>query len=120
VTGFVNYKLYYDKSFRYPPMLDTQMEDAAGGIVAIIHDLVGPLATRAPDCLRLVYQHTPASSLRLEDAAGGLVAISHDLVGSQTFAHSALVYHPRHQGLACSYCILVNILSQRTGFILSV
>ena len=39
MMGFVNYKLYYDRSFRYPPLLDTRLEDAAGGIVAVIHDL---------------------------------------------------------------------------------
>ena len=39
MLGFINYKLYYDRSFRYPPLLDTRLEDAAGGIVAVIHDL---------------------------------------------------------------------------------
>ena len=44
LMGFVNYKLYYDRSFRYPPMLDTRLEDAAGGIVAVIHDLADKVA----------------------------------------------------------------------------
>eukprot|EP00227_Mantoniella_beaufortii_P019188 CAMPEP_0197575710 /NCGR_PEP_ID=MMETSP1326-20131121/1012_1 /TAXON_ID=1155430 /ORGANISM="Genus nov. species nov., Strain RCC2288" /LENGTH=734 /DNA_ID=CAMNT_0043138523 /DNA_START=104 /DNA_END=2308 /DNA_ORIENTATION=- len=44
MMGFVNYKLYYDRSFRYPPLLDTKLEDAAGGIVAVIHDLAEKVA----------------------------------------------------------------------------
>ena len=37
--GFINYKLYFDKGLRYPPLLDTRLEDNAAGIVAFIHDV---------------------------------------------------------------------------------
>ena len=47
MMGFINYKLYYDRSFRYPPVLDTRLEDAAGGIVAVIHDLADKVAGAA-------------------------------------------------------------------------
>ncbi|EEH52965.1 uncharacterized protein MICPUCDRAFT_44858 [Micromonas pusilla CCMP1545] len=39
MTGFVNYKLYHDRGLRYPPLLDSKLEDNAGGIVAVIHTL---------------------------------------------------------------------------------
>ena len=39
MMGFVNYKLYHDRGLRYPPQLDTRLEDNAAGIVAVIHDL---------------------------------------------------------------------------------
>ena len=39
MMGFVNYKLYHDRALRYPPLLDTKLEDDAAGIVAVIHDL---------------------------------------------------------------------------------
>ena len=39
MMGFVNYKLYHDRALRYPPTLDTRLEDNAAGIVAVIHDL---------------------------------------------------------------------------------
>ncbi len=39
MMGFVNYKLYHDRALRYPPLLDTRLEDNAAGIVAVIHDL---------------------------------------------------------------------------------
>ena len=45
MLGFVNYKLYFDQGLRYPPVLDTKLEDAAGGIVAVIHDLADEMAT---------------------------------------------------------------------------
>ena len=45
MLGFVNYKLYFDQGLRYPPVLDTRLEDAAGGIVAVIHDLADRMET---------------------------------------------------------------------------
>ena len=39
MMGFVNYKLYHDNALRYPPVLDTRLEDNAAGIVAVIHNI---------------------------------------------------------------------------------
>jgi pescadillo protein len=47
MMGFVNYKLYRDRSLRYPPLLDTRLEDNAAGIVAVIHDLADAVAEGA-------------------------------------------------------------------------
>ena len=44
MVGFVNYKLYYDRGMRYPPVLDARLEDAAGGIVAVVHDIADRIA----------------------------------------------------------------------------
>ena len=51
---FVNFKLYHGLGLRYPPVLDSQKEKAATGLVAIMHDIaanaggVGLLTEGAP------------------------------------------------------------------------
>ena len=46
MMGFVNYKLYHDNQLRYPPVLDTKLEDNAAGIVAVIHNIADSIASR--------------------------------------------------------------------------
>eukprot|EP00252_Welwitschia_mirabilis_P011146 TRINITY_DN2504_c0_g1_i1.p1 TRINITY_DN2504_c0_g1~~TRINITY_DN2504_c0_g1_i1.p1 ORF type:complete len:627 (+),score=164.26 TRINITY_DN2504_c0_g1_i1:273-2153(+) len=39
LMGFVNYKLYYSISLKYPPILDPQLEAAAAELYAVVKDL---------------------------------------------------------------------------------
>ena len=36
---FVNYKLYHSLSVRYPPVLDSKLEEAAAGLASIMQDI---------------------------------------------------------------------------------
>ena len=58
---FVNFKLYHMLGVRYPPTVDSRMEQAAAGLAAIMEDLAHspeptpalPPASGRPNCLSL-------------------------------------------------------------------
>jgi pescadillo protein len=85
MLGFVNYKLYSDANYRYPPLLDAKLEEHGAGLF-MSYKMVSATEKESSD------QTTTAPTITSKKKKVGItescLIISHQLLGTETGCHA--------------------------------